>query len=253
MPSIEIIILLLLAAFLAGWVDAIGGGGGLIHFPALLFGLPNASPAELLGTNKAAQVLGTASASITYFQKKPDEIKNKLPMAFFGLIGSILGAIFSSNLPRSSFEPIVFIVLILVGFWMIIRPDYSKTKNVVRKESLLISISIGLAIGFYDGAFGPGTGTFLIALFVGVLGQKYLNASIGAKIVNLATNFGAILVFAIAGAILWKLALILSISNIFGGIFGAKTALWQGTKFVKYVVALVAFASAIRLGFQIWN
>jgi uncharacterized membrane protein YfcA len=147
----------------------------------------------------------------------------------------------------------VFIVLILVGFWMIVRPDYSKTKNIVIKESLLISISIGLAIGFYDGAFGPGTGTFLIALFVGVLGQKYLNASIGAKIVNLATNFGAILVFAIAGTILWKLALILSISNIFGGIFGAKTALWQGTKFVKYVVAFVAFASAVRLGFQIWN
>ena len=124
MPSIEIIILLLLAAFLAGWVDAIGGGGGLIHFPALLFGLPNASPAELLGTNKAAQVLGTASASITYFQKRPDEIKNKLPMAFFGLIGSILGAIFSSNLPRSSFEPSVFIVLILASLTLA-----RKTKN----------------------------------------------------------------------------------------------------------------------------
>jgi uncharacterized membrane protein YfcA len=103
MPSIEIIILLLLAAFLAGWVDAIGGGGGLIHFPALLFGLPNASPAELLGTNKAAQVLGTASASITYFQKKPDEIKNKLPMAFFGLIGSILGAIFFIKFTKKFF------------------------------------------------------------------------------------------------------------------------------------------------------
>lgn len=253
MPSIEIIIFLLLAAFLAGWVDAIGGGGGLIHFPALLFGLPNATPAELLGTNKAAQVLGTASASITYFQKKPEEIKNKLPMAFFGLSGSIFGAIFSSNLPRNSFEPIVFVVLILVGFWILVRPDYSKSTNKTRKDSLLISISIGFSIGFYDGAFGPGTGTFLIALFVGVLGQKYLNASIGAKIVNLATNFGAILVFAITGSILWKLALILSISNIFGGVFGAKTALWQGTKFVKYVVAFVAFASAIRLGIQIWN
>ena len=253
MPSIEIIILLLFAAFLAGWVDAIGGGGGLIHFPALLFGLPNATPAELLGTNKAAQVLGTASASFTYFQKKPNEIKNKLPMAFFGLIGSIIGAIFSSNLPRSSFEPIVFVVLIIVGFWMLVRPDFSKAKSQIRKDSFFISLSIGLTIGFYDGAFGPGTGTFLIALFVGVLGQKYLNASIGAKIVNLATNFGAIIIFAISGSIIWKLALVLSISNIFGGIFGAKTALWQGTKFVKYVVAFVAFASALRLGIQIWN
>lgn len=253
MPSIEIIILLLFAAFLAGWVDAIGGGGGLIHFPALLFGLPNATPAELLGTNKAAQVLGTASASITYFQKQPNEIKNKLPMAFFGLIGSIFGAIFSSNLPRSSFEPIVFVVLIIVGFWMLVRPDFSKAKSQIRKDSFLISLSIGLTIGFYDGAFGPGTGTFLIALFVGVLGQKYLNASIGAKIVNLATNFGAIIIFAISGSIIWNLALVLSISNIFGGIFGAKTALWQGTKFVKYVVAFVAFASALRLGIQIWN
>ena len=253
MPSIEIILLLMLAAFVAGWVDAIGGGGGLIHFPALLFGLPNATPAELLGTNKAAQVLGTAGASVTYFQKMPNEIKSKIPMAFFGLLGSILGALFSSNLPRSSFEPIVFIVLIVVGFWMIIRPDFSKQKNKFKKQNLIYSVFIGCGIGFYDGAFGPGTGTFLIALFVGVLGQKYLNASVGAKIVNLATNLGAIFVFAANGSIIWKLALILSISNIFGGVFGAKTAMWKGTKFVKYVVAVVAFASAFRLGFQIWN
>jgi len=105
----------MLAAFTAGWVDAIGGGGGLIQFPALLFGLPNATPAQLLGTNKASSIFGTAGATTTYFKKMPNEVKATIPMALIAFVGSLVGAIFSSNLPRSSFEPIVFVVLIVVG------------------------------------------------------------------------------------------------------------------------------------------
>jgi hypothetical protein len=253
MPDLLIILFLMLAAFSAGWVDAIGGGGGLIHLPALLFGLPNASPAELLGTNKASQVFGTASATATYYQKMPHQIKSKYYMALFGFVGSIFGAIFSSNLPRQAFEPIVFVILIIVGSWMLLKPELKAAKKISKNSRLLVSSLAGLGIGFYDGAFGPGTGAFLIAIFVGVLGEKYLNATAGAKVVNLASNGGAILVFALSGSILWKLVFILSITNICGGYFGAKTAIGRGSKFVQVIVATVAFASAIRLGFKIWG
>jgi len=250
MPDLAVLIFLMLAAFCAGWVDAIGGGGGLIQFPALLFGLPDATPAQLLGTNKASSIVGTAGATRTYYKKFPQFIKATIPMALVAFVGSVLGAIFSSQLPRSSFEPIVFVVLIIVGAWILFAP---KTKPKVVKNNLLISILGGFGIGFYDGAFGPGTGAFLIALLVGGLGKQYLEASAGAKIVNFATNLGAVIIFSISHSIIWTLALCMALANLLGGIFGAKTALGRGSEFVKVIVATVAFASAIRIAFNIWG
>ena len=253
MPELEVIIFLMFAAFIAGWVDAIGGGGGLIQFPALLFGLPNATPAQLLGINKASSIFGTAGATTTYFKKMPLEIKATIPMAIIAFIGSILGAIFSSNLPRSSFEPIVFFVLIIVGSWILFTPKISSpVKQTWLKDKLVLVVGGG-AIGFYDGAFGPGTGAFLIALFVGALGKQYLAASAGAKIINLATNLGAVIIFAISGSIIWSLALVMAFANFAGGIFGAKTAIGKRSNFVKIIVATVTFASAVRLALQIWG
>ena len=253
MPDLTVIIFLMLAAFMAGWVDAIGGGGGLIQFPALLFGLPNATPAQLLGTNKASSIFGTAGATSTYFKKMPNEVKTTIPMAIIAFIGSLAGAIFSSNLPRSSFEPIVFVVLIVVGSWILYSPNIQNEKMPTKVKSNLVMLLGGAGLGFYDGAFGPGTGAFLIALFVGALGKQYLAASAGAKVVNLATNFGAVVIFSIAGSIIWSLALLMALANFTGGIFGAKTAIGKGSSFVKVIVATVAFASAFRLALQIWG
>jgi uncharacterized membrane protein YfcA len=230
MSDLTVVIFLMLAAFAAGWVDAIGGGGGLIQFPALLFGLPNATPAQLLGTNKAS-----------------------IPMAIIAFIGSLVGAIFSTNLPRSAFEPIVLVVLVVVGSWILFSPNVQSQKINSKIKSNMVMVFGGMALGFYDGAFGPGTGAFLIALFVGALGKQYLAASAGAKVVNLATNLGAVIVFSITGSIIWTLALIMAVANFAGGIFGAKTAIGKGSKFVKIIVATVAFASALRLAFQIWG
>ena len=253
MPDLVIVIFLMLAAFTAGWVDAIGGGGGLIQFPALLFGLPNATPAELLGTNKASSIFGTTGATRTYFKKMPNEVKATIPMAIIAFIGSILGAIFSSNLPRSSFEPIVFVVLIVVGTWILFTPQISKNVLQSKTKDRLVVVVGGAGIGFYDGAFGPGTGAFLIALFVGALGKQYLAASAGAKVVNLATNLGAVIIFSIAGSIIWSLALLMAAANLAGGVFGAKKAIGKGSNFVRVIVATVAFASALRLALEIWG
>ena len=241
MPDLIVIIFLMLAAFTAGWVDAIGGGGGLIQFPALLFGLPNATPAQLLGTNKASSIFGTAGATTTYFRKMPNEVKATIPMALIAFVGSLVGAIFSSNLPRSSFEPIVFVVLIVVGSWILFSPNIQNKEIPTKFKSSFVMIVGGAIIGFYDGAFGPGTGAFLIA------------ASAGAKVVNLATNFGAVIIFSISGSIIWSLALLMALANFAGGIFGAKTAIGKGSGFVKVIVATVAFASAFRLALQIWS
>ena len=253
MPDLTAVIFLMLAAFAAGWVDAIGGGGGLIQFPALLFGLPNATPAQLLGTNKASSIFGTAGATNTYYKKMPAEVKATIPMAIIAFVGSLVGAIFSTNLPRSAFEPIVLVVLVVVGSWILFSPNVQSQKINSKFKSNVVMVFGGMALGFYDGAFGPGTGAFLIALFVGALGKQYLAASAGAKVVNLATNLGAVIIFSITGSIIWTLALIMAVANFAGGIFGAKTAIGKGSKFVKIIVATVAFASALRLAFQIWG
>jgi uncharacterized membrane protein YfcA len=183
----------------------------------------------------------------------PNEVKATIPMAIIAFIGSLVGAIFSSNLPRSSFEPIVFVVLIVVGSWILFSPNIQNKEIPTKFKNSFVMIAGGAAIGFYDGAFGPGTGAFLIALFVGALGKQYLAASAGAKVVNLATNFGAVIIFSISGSIIWSLALLMALANFAGGIFGAKTAIGKGSSFVKVIVATVAFASALRLALQIWG
>jgi uncharacterized membrane protein YfcA len=148
---------------------------------------------------------------------------------------------------------LLFVVLIIVGSWILFTPKISSpVKQTWLKDKLVLVVGGG-AIGFYDGAFGPGTGAFLIALFVGALGKQYLAASAGAKIVNLATNLGAVIIFAITGSIIWSLALVMAFANFAGGIFGAKTAIGKGSNFVKIIVATVTFASAVRLAIQIWG
>ncbi|MEY3531864.1 MAG: hypothetical protein RLY68_866, partial [Actinomycetota bacterium] len=149
--------------------------------------------------------------------------------------------------------PIVFVILIVVGSWILFSPNIRNEKMPTKIKSNFVMLLGGAGLGFYDGAFGPGTGAFLIALFVGALGKQYLAASAGAKVVNLATNFGAVIIFSISGSIIWSLAILMALANFAGGIFGAQTAIGKGSSFVKVIVATVAFASALRLALQIWG
>jgi uncharacterized membrane protein YfcA len=245
--------LLVLAAFVAGWVDAVVGGGGLIQLPALLIGLPDSTPpAAILGTNKISSVWGTATSSITYAVKVRPDWRTIVPLVIASAAGSALGAQLARFLPRDYFTPIVLVALVVVGIYTWRRPELGLTSE--RKHDGRAhygrTAAIGLGVGAYDGFLGPGTGSFFVILLVGVLGYGFLEASAKAKIANLITNLSAITVFAVSGSILWGLGLVMGAANLIGGLLGSRTAISRGNAFIRKVFLLVLVGLIIRLAYD---
>ena len=245
--------LLVLAAFAAGWVDAVVGGGGLVQLPALLIGLPaDTPPAAVLATNKVSSVFGTATSSVTYARKIRPDWRTLLPLVLMAAIGSAGGAQLARYLPKEYFTPIVLVALVGVGLYTWRRPELGLTS--ARKHDgsahYVRTGLIGLGVGAYDGFLGPGTGSFFVILLVGVLGYGFLEASAKAKIANLATNASAIAVFALNGSVLWALGLAMGAANLLGGLLGARTALKHGNTFVRKVFLLVLAALILKLSYD---
>jgi len=252
-PALGDVLLLCLAAGFAGWVDAVSGGGGLVQLPALLILLPGASPAQILATNKLSGICGTSVAATTFYRRVRPDLRTALPMAGIAFVGAALGALCAAALPAAVFRPIVLVLLIVVGAYVLLHPDAGKVQSLRwsgRRHHIAAGIG-GLGIGFYDGIFGPGTGAFLVVLFVGLLGYSFLQASAKARIVNLATNLGALLVFIQQGAPLWRLGLVMGACNIAGGWLGAHTAIRRGSRFVRVVFLVVVAALVVRLAHDI--
>jgi uncharacterized protein len=254
-PDLEPVTLLLLimAAFSAGWVDAVVGGGGLIQLPALLIALPpTTSPAAILGTNKISSVWGTATSSITYAVKIKPDWRTVLPLVLGSAAGSALGAQAAKLLPRDYFTPIVLVALVVVGIYTWRRPKLGLTS--ARKHDGRAHYGrtalIGLTVGAYDGFLGPGTGSFFVILLVGVLGYGFLEASAKAKIANLTTNLVAIIVFGLSGSVLWVLGLTMGVANLVGGLIGARTAIRHGNAFIRRVFLVVLAALIIKLAYD---
>jgi len=243
------IFFLLLAAFSAGLVDAIAGGGGLIQLPALLIGLSQVSTVEVLGTNKAASVFGTSASALMYRRRVKTDAKFLASMAIPAFFGSVIGALSASKIPAQSMRPIVFILLVAVAIYTWRKPDLGSIETLRHetKKRLSISVIAGSVIGFYDGIFGPGTGSFLMLTLI-YLGYAFLSASAIAKVVNVSTNLGAILVFGFNGAIIWQVALVLAAANIAGGLTGARLAIRGGSTLIRKVFLLVTFALIIKVG-----
>jgi uncharacterized membrane protein YfcA len=240
---------LILAAFSAGLVDAIAGGGGLIQLPALLIGLPQASTVEVLGTNKVASVFGTTASALTYRRSVKTDAIFLVTMALPAFFGSVLGALSASLIPTQSMRPIVFVLLVSVAIYTWRKPDLGSIEvlRYQKNKRFLISAIAGLVIGFYDGIFGPGTGSFLMLILI-YLGFAFLSASAIAKVVNVSTNLGAILVFGLHGAILWQVGLVLAMANIVGGLLGARLAIRGGSTLIRKVFLFVTVALIIRVG-----
>ena len=244
---------LLLAAFCAGWVDAVVGGGGLIQLPALLIALPaNTSPAVVLGTNKISSVWGTATSSITYATKIKLEWWTVLPLVIGAAVGSALGAQAAKLLPKEYFTPIVLVALITVGVYTWRRPQLGLTsqRRHVGGAHYFLTVGIGLVVGAYDGFLGPGTGSFFVILLVAVLGYGFLEASANAKIANLTTNLAAIVVFGLSGSVLWTLGLIMGAANLLGGFLGARMAIRHGNAFIRRVFLIVLAGLTIKLAYD---
>lgn len=253
MPSAEIVLALCGAAALAGWVDAVGGGGGLIQLPALLVLLPGAAPAQVLATNKLSGVCGTAVAAATYARRLRPDPRTVVPMVVAAVVGSAGGAACATLVPASVFRPLVLVLVVVVGAYTLLRPSLGAVQALrfTGARHLAAAAAIGAALGFYDGIFGPGTGSFLTLALVGLLGYAFLQAAAKARIVNLATNLGALVVFVAQGAPLYRLGLAMAACNVVGGRLGALTAIRRGSGFVRVVLLGVLGILVVRLGWDL--
>jgi uncharacterized membrane protein YfcA len=248
--TIATALFLLAASFFAGFIDSIAGGGGLIQLPALLIGLPKSETAEVLGTNKLSAVFGTTTAAALYRKQIKPDPKVLIAMGVPAFVGSAGGAVLASKIPTSSMRPMVLVLLIVVAIYTWFKPDLGKFENLrhLPKRRVQIAAFAGVVIGFYDGIFGPGTGSFLMLILVASLGYAFITASAIAKVVNVATNVGAIMVFGINGAVIWQIGIILGIANISGAVIGARLAIKGGSTLVRKVFLIVTVALIVKVG-----
>jgi uncharacterized membrane protein YfcA len=248
--TIATALFLLAASFFAGFIDSIAGGGGLIQLPALLIGLPKSETAEVLGTNKLSSIFGTSTAAALYRKQIKPDPKVLLAMGLPALLGSAGGAMLASKIPTSSMRPMVLVLLIIVAVYTWFKPDLGKFENLrhLPKRRVQIAALAGVIIGFYDGIFGPGTGSFLMLILVASLGYAFITASAIAKVVNVATNVGAILVFGINGAVIWQIGIIMGVANISGAVIGARLAIKGGSTLVRKVFLIVTVALIVKVG-----
>lgn len=251
--ALSLVALLLIAAFAAGWIDAVVGGGGLLQLPVLIL-VPGLAPVEALGTNKLAAIFGTATSAITWTRRVPPHIGTVLPMALIAFIGSYCGAQIAAYLSASAIKPIIIIALICVAVLTLTRPTMGSTSTQTSASGLAqasISAALGAVIGFYDGLLGPGTGTFLILALITINGYDFLTASSTAKIVNVATNLGALALFAPQGHLVWGVGLAMGAANMAGGYLGSRTAIAKGNKFIRVIFLLVVTALIFTIGHSV--
>ena len=250
--SVGNLLFLALAAGFAGFVDAVAGGGGLVQLPALLIGITNKPIPLILATNKIPAIFGTSSAAASYFKKVRPDLKLTASMAGPALFGSVVGAQLASHFPTKVFHPLILTLLVLVGLYTWRKPELGLNENLryTHAKRLWIVAACGLSIGFYDGLFGPGTGTFLVFLLVIVVGYEFLKASATAKLVNIATNFGAIVTFQITGHIWWRLGLALALANVTGAVIGSRLAIRGGSPLVRRIFLIVVAALITKLSYD---
>ena len=249
-PSTLTLILLALAGLSAGFVDAVVGGGGLIQLPALVIAFPSVAPIQVLATNKLASVCGTSVSSATYYRRVRPDPRTFLPLMLLAFVGSLGGAVLASHLPRSVFDPVILVVLVVVGGYVLLRPALGEVTELrfSGHRHTIAAMLTGLVIGFYDGALGPGTGSFFVFTLVGLLGYAFIEASAKARLANWATNVAALCVFIPQGAVMWKTGLVIGAANLVGGYVGARTAVSRGSSFVRVFFMVVVTAFILKIG-----
>ena len=241
-----------LASLLAGGIDSIVGGGGLILVPALFAVYPNAAPATLFGTNKSASVWGTSIATVQYSRRVQMRWAVLGPAAGAALVGSFLGAWAVTLIDPGFLRRALPLILLAVLLYTLARKDLGRTHapRHTRGRETLLACLIGAVIGWYDGFFGPGTGSFFVFLFVRLLGYDFLNASAAAKLLNVATNIAAIALFAAKGHVWWHIGLVMAAANVTGSLIGTRLALKHGAGFVRGVFIVVVGALILKTGYD---
>lgn len=248
--SPELLTLLVVAGLVAGYVDAVVGGGGLVQLPSLLLALPTASPVEVLATNKLASALGVTASAATYYRRVRPDPRTFAPLMLCAFVGSMGGAVVASLIPRAAFEPIILVVLLAVGGYVLLKPDLGSVTKMrwEGRGTTVAAVGTGLLVGLYDGALGPGTGSFFVLALVGLVGYDFLTASANARLANWATNIAALVIFVPQGAVLWGVGLVVGVANVVGSYLGARTAVSRGSGFVRVFFVVVVSGFVVRIG-----
>ena len=250
LPDGGLLALLIGGSLVAGWIDAVVGGGGLVLIPLMLIVFPNIAPATAFGTNKLAAIWGTATAAFMYLRKVDVDrrmVAVSVPIAGgFAVIGALAASAVSSDVMR----PFVIVLMVTVGAFVAFRPQFGAThesSEPVSRSRFAVALGMLGVIGFYDGVFGPGTGMFLIITLTALLHQSFLQSAAMAKVANTATNVGALIVFASQGHVMWLLGAILAIANVAGSVLGSRLVLGRGTAIVRYALLVVVVVMAVKL------
>ncbi len=253
--SVGLLVFLGLAAFCAGFVDSVVGGGGLIQLPALFGSHAGASTASLHGTNKFSSIAGTGWSAWRYLRVVRLDWRVAGPAVLMAAPFAWLGANAVSLLPRAWAQPLVLVLLVLVAIFTFQRKEMGlvHAPRLSARMSWVVGGLTGGVIGFYDGFFGPGTGAFLIFVFVRFFGYDFLHASANSKLVNATTNVAALLFFLPTGAILWATAVVMAVGNIVGATLGTRLAFLKGSGFVRQFFLILLVGMIVRMGWTTWE
>lgn len=236
---------LFLAAVAAGFIDAIAGGGGMVTIPAMLLaGIP---PLQVLGTNKLQSLFGSGSASWNYARHGLVDLRAQLPMATAAAAGAACGAMLATVVPGQWLRAALPLLLAGIALYFALKRDIGTVERQRRLGPLAFGAGFVPVVGFYDGVFGPGTGSFLMLGFVSLAGFGILKATAHTKFLNFGSNVGALLVFVAAGAVLWKVGLVMGVGQWVGARLGSRFAMRQGARVIRPLLVVVSIALALRL------
>ena len=249
----ELLFYLCAAAFCAGFIDSIVGGGGLIQTPLSLAFLPHLPVSTVIGTLKIPAFSGTLLATSQYIKKVKIDWKLLGIMALCAFVSAFLGSQLLTVISNDFMKPVLLLILVILAIYTIFKKDFGQAqeRKIPYHNAIINGCIVSIIVGFYDGFIGPATGTFFILGFVTLLGMDFLKANTNAKLTNLATNFGSICLFLIKGKIIWSIALPMAVCNALGGFLGAKLAINKGNKFIRYIFILVILISICRFGYEV--
>lgn len=240
------------AALLAGLIDAVVGGGGLIQTPALFSVMPNTAPATLLGTSKLAGIWGTGAAAINFARRVRVQWSTAAPAAIAAFLMAFCGAYTVTRIPPDFIRKLLPFILVAVAVYTFRKKDFGSIHAPLHEgaKERALAIGIGGCIGFYDGFFGPGTGSFLVFMFVRFFGFDFLGASAAAKVVNVACNLAALFWFGYSGHLIWQIGLLMAVCNVVGSLIGTRLAIKHGTAFVRKLFLVVVSALVLKTAYD---
>ncbi|GIZ08473.1 TSUP family transporter [Flavobacterium sp. UMI-01] len=252
--EIYIYVLLCVAAFAAGFIDAVVGGGGLVQTPVGLILLPNLPVSTVIGTLKIPAFSGTFFAAIQYLKKVTMNWRLLFLMMLIAIPSAFAGSTLLTYMSNDFMKPLLLFILSLLAIYTYAKKNFGQhiAKNLSKRTQIINAILISFIVGFYDGFIGPGTGSFFVVAFIALMGFDFLHASANAKMVNLATNFGSIVLFMLKGKIIWLIAIPMAVSNALGGWAGAKLAINKGNSFIRVFFLIVVVGTLIRFAYDVF-